>query len=65
METINALLNVNIFTSWKIVGGWIPQVDLFALGATNQSVELGKVKKQNTGTLRWKIRMLKYMLIIK
>jgi hypothetical protein len=48
METINALHNVNIFTSWLIVAGWtieqkkqerFTQVDLFALGATSQSVE--------------------------
>ncbi len=45
MEIISALLNVNIFTSWKIVDGWtkgqkkqerLTQVDLFALGATSQ-----------------------------
>jgi len=61
METINALHNVNIFTSWQIVAGWtieqkkqerFTQVDLFALGATSRSVELSRVKKQNTGTLR-------------
>ena len=44
METINALLNVIIFISWTIVGGWeqttFTQVNLFALGATSQSVEL-------------------------
>jgi hypothetical protein len=61
METINALHNVNIFTSWLIVAGWtieqkkqerFTQVDLFALGATSQSVELNPVKRQSSGTLR-------------
>jgi hypothetical protein len=59
MATINALLNVITFTSWQIVVGWITEQkrqewfnpeDLFALGATSQSVELSRARRQITGT---------------
>ncbi len=62
MATINALQNVIIFTSWEIVVGWTTEQknqekptleNLFALGATSQSVELSRVKKQIIGTSRW------------
>ena len=59
MATINALLNAITFTSWQIVVGWITEQkmqewftpeDLFALGATSQSVEFSRDRRQITGT---------------
>jgi hypothetical protein len=75
MATINALLNANIFTSWRIAVGWITEqkrqerftlVDLYVPGATSQSVELSKARRKILpDTSRWKMLQQKHMLIRK